>query len=103
MSEWELGVDGIHDLRLSFNSNGLLDVITVTAAGIYFEAIVSILEEAYPVDFDAGSEKGFRSLNFTADGYVLMIDDEPMNERMTISLVSEDFLNAKMAAQKRYA
>jgi hypothetical protein len=102
LSEWEVNLEGVTDIQLAFNSDGVLDVATVKANKHYLDEVLDGLRSQLKIITDESSH-GFENVTFLSGSTEVVIESHPMDAQFTVNYISADFKRARTAAQKQYA
>lgn len=102
LSDWEINVEGIMDVQLAFNADGVLDVATVKADIEYFDdlrdSLISYLSQEPTSESD-----GLQNITFYADSTEVVLEGNPLDAMFTVNYISAEFRSARNKAQKSYA
>lgn len=102
LSEWEVNLEGIIDLQLAFNADGILDVATVKADKVHLEEVLDALRNQLSMITDKFIHD-LDSIIFLSGSTEVIVDSQPMDPHFTINYMSADFKHARNQAQKKYA
>jgi len=102
LSEWEVNLDGVTDIQLAFNADGVLDVATVKADKLHLDEVLKGLRSQLKISSDESSH-GFENVTFLSGLTEVVIESHPMDAQFTINYISADFKRARNHAQKQYA
>lgn len=102
LSEWEVNLEGVTDIQLAFNSQGLLDVATVKADKLHLDEVLNGLMSQLQISTDESS-LGFDNMTFLAGSTEVVIESHPLDSQFTVNYISAEFKRARAQAQKQYA
>jgi len=102
LSEWEVNLDGVTDIQLAFNADGVLDVATVKAEKIHLGEVLEGMRSQLKISSDESSH-GFEYVTFLCGSTEVVIESSPMDAQFTVNYISADFKRARNDAQKKYA
>lgn len=102
LSEWEVNLEGVTDIQLAFNAEGVLDVATVKADKLHLEEVLSGLRSKLQIGKDESSH-GFENITFLSGSTEVVVESHPMDTQFTVNYISSDFKRARTDAQKQYA
>lgn len=102
LSEWEVNLEGVTDIQLAFNAEGVLDVATVKADKLHLEEVLSGLRSQLQIGTDESSH-GFENITFLSGSTEVVVESHPMDTQFTVNYISADFKRARTDAQKQYA
>lgn len=102
LSEWEINLEGVSDIQLAFNADGLLDVATVKADKLHLDEVLEGLKSRLRISSDE-STHGFQNVTFLSGSTEVIVESHPLDAQFSVSYISADFKRARSNAQKRYA
>lgn len=102
LSEWEINLEGVTDIQLAFNANGLLDVATVKADKLHLKEVLEGLRSKLEVTGDESS-MGSENVVFMSGTTEVIVESHPLDTQFTVNYISAGFKRARAAAQKQYA
>lgn len=102
LSEWEVNLEGITDLQLAFNADGILDVATVKADKVHLEEVLNALRSQLSMITDRFIHD-LDNIIFLSGSTEVIVESHPMDTHFTINYMSADFKHARNQAQKKYA
>lgn len=102
LSEWEINLEGVTDIQLAFNADGVLDVATVKADKLHLDDVLEGLKSKLHISSDVSSH-GFQNVTFVAGSSEVIVESHPLDAQFSVSYISADFKIARTNAQKRYA
>lgn len=102
LSEWEVNLDGVTDIQLAFNADGVLDVATVKAEKLHLDEVLEGMRSQLKISSDESSH-GFENVTFLSGSTEVVIESHPMDAQFTVNYISADFKRARNDAQKQYA
>ncbi|MGQ3825456.1 hypothetical protein [Pseudomonas alliivorans] len=102
LSEWEVNLDGVTDIQLAFNADGVLDVATVKADKLHLGEVLEGMRNQLKISSDESSH-GFENVTFLSGSTEVVIESHPMDAQFTVNYISADFKRARNDAQKQYA
>ncbi|ERT15920.1 hypothetical protein IQK56_13000 [Pseudomonas sp. MAFF 301449] len=102
LSEWEVNLEGVTDIQLAFNAEGVLDVATVKADKLHLEEVLNGLKSQLQISTDESS-LGFENVTFLSGSTEVVVESHPLDTQFTVNYISADFKRARTQAQKQYA
>lgn len=102
LSEWEINVEGISDIQLAFNAEGVLDVATVKADIEYLPELLETLKCQLSQAPDTDSA-GLQNMIFLAGTTEVVVETHPLDTKFTVNYISAEFRDARNHAQDSYA
>lgn len=102
LSGWEVNIEGITDIQLAFNAEGVLDVATVKADKLHLEEVLHSMRSQLQIGADERSH-GIENVTFFSGSTEVVVESHPMDTQFTVNYISADFKIARTQAQKRYA
>lgn len=102
LSEWEINLEGVSDIQLAFNADGLLDVATVKADKLHLDEVLEGLKSRLRISSDE-STHGFQNVTFLSGSTEVIVESHPLDAQFSVSYISADFKRTRSNAQKRYA
>ncbi|MCG8911038.1 MULTISPECIES: hypothetical protein [Pseudomonas] len=102
LNDWELKTEGLHDVQLSFNSRGILDVALAKIDTPYFEPILERLNEQLDVVTEIEGQAGFTSVTYRQGDLEVTLENDGLSDRFSIT-VSTFGYRADRALLPRYA
>ncbi|WP_137887614.1 partitioning protein [Pseudomonas sp. 2FE] len=103
LSEWEINIDGITDLQLAFNADGLLDVATVKARKGHLHEVVDLFKGKLTLNSEEEISDDYLNVTFISGEHEIIIESLPLDEKFTVNFISQEFKQARNDARKLYA
>ncbi len=98
----EVNLEGVTDIQLAFNAEGVLDVATVKADKLHLEEVLNGLRSQLQISTDESS-LGFENVTFLSGSTEVVVESHPLDTQFTVNYISADFKRARTQAQKQYA
>jgi len=102
LSEWEVNLEGVSDIQLAFNAEGVLDVATVKADKLHLEEVLDSFRNQLQISTDEFG-LGFENVTFFSGTTEVVVESHPLDTQFTVNYISADFKRARTQAQKQYA
>ncbi|HBN9243571.1 TPA: hypothetical protein L3830_004675 [Pseudomonas aeruginosa] len=102
LSEWEISIDGVTDIQLAFNAEGILDVATVKADKHHLDEVLNGLRNQLQISTDQSS-LGSENVTFISGTIEVVVESHPLDPQFTVNYISAGFKHARNQAQRQYA
>ncbi|WP_329046190.1 hypothetical protein [Pseudomonas aeruginosa] len=103
LCDWELKVQGLRDLQLTFNSQGTVDVVLAKIERAYYPAIKDAFNRYLPLECEIENDHGFCSTRFAHEEMDVALEVDSMSDLVSVTCTSASFRQAISDAQQRYA
>lgn len=103
LCDWELKIQGLRDLQLTFNSQGTIDVAFAKIERPYYEAIKEAFNQHLQLECEIANDHGFCSSKFSHKELDIALEVDSMSDLVSITCTSAAFKTAISEAQQRYA